>query len=160
MDSGSIPAVHTAPPLAPNHPCDAMRSPCQPHGPTTFPALRSAPPRHKWRSRQCNPARHSRRSRYIVAWSQSHTLGARMGGCFSSGAGGEDDAPPAAAAEGRRRAARRRPSDDEDGRWPYVGERDVDKKAAVFIEKFHRHQSAGDAAGDQQNQQPPADAAS
>ncbi|KQJ93782.1 uncharacterized protein LOC100844379 [Brachypodium distachyon] len=71
-----------------------------------------------------------------------------MGGCFSSsssgggGAGGvyyyeESGATPAAA--GTTYGRRVRPS-DEDGLY-YVGERDVDNKAGIYIAKFHRYQS-------------------
>ncbi|KAG8058341.1 hypothetical protein GUJ93_ZPchr0002g26241 [Zizania palustris] len=64
-----------------------------------------------------------------------------MGGCFSS----SSSSPSEAAEEGYgggggRRPTRVRPS-DEDGKWPYVGERDVDDKAAVYIANFHRYQS-------------------
>ncbi|KAL6888358.1 hypothetical protein ACP4OV_009384 [Aristida adscensionis] len=86
-----------------------------------------------------------------------------MGGCFSSGAGGEEAAAAAAGYGGGAVERQRRvwPS-DEDGRWPYVGERDVDNKAAVFIANFHRHQSGAcdDCAADQQPAPPPAAAAS
>lgn len=58
-----------------------------------------------------------------------------MGGCFSSsGVAAGDDA-------GGERRMRVWPSDEDGGRWPYVGERDVDNKAAMFIANFHRHQS-------------------
>ncbi|OEL31189.1 hypothetical protein BAE44_0007792 [Dichanthelium oligosanthes] len=59
-----------------------------------------------------------------------------MGGCFSSGAGGED-----AGGYGGEKRVRVWPSDEDGGRWPYVGERDVDNKASIFIANFHRHQS-------------------
>uniref|UniRef100_A0A0E0E400 Uncharacterized protein n=1 Tax=Oryza meridionalis TaxID=40149 RepID=A0A0E0E400_9ORYZ len=67
-----------------------------------------------------------------------------MGGnlsCFGSAAAGSgyrdiaDDQPAAAAYELRRSSRKVRPS-DEDRLW-YVGERDVDRKAAEFIAKFH-----------------------
>jgi hypothetical protein len=61
-----------------------------------------------------------------------------MGSCFSSGGGGGGD--EGAAGHGVEIQRRVWPS-DEDGRWPYIGERDVDNKAAVFIANFHRHQS-------------------
>ncbi|PUZ74457.1 hypothetical protein GQ55_1G067400 [Panicum hallii var. hallii] len=75
-----------------------------------------------------------------------------MGGCFSSGSAGED------AAGGEKRVVRVWPSDEDGGRWPYyVGERDVDNKAAIFIANFHRHQSGVCDCPDQQ--QAPAAAA-
>uniref|UniRef100_A0A0E0LDQ1 Uncharacterized protein n=1 Tax=Oryza punctata TaxID=4537 RepID=A0A0E0LDQ1_ORYPU len=65
-----------------------------------------------------------------------------MGGnlsCFGSAAGSGyrdiADDQPAAAYELRRSSRKVRPS-DEDRLW-YVGERDVDRKAAEFIAKFH-----------------------
>ena len=57
-----------------------------------------------------------------------------MGGCFSSSGEYEE-----AAAAGYRRPQRVRPS-DQDGIY-YVGERDVDDKAGVYIANFHRYQS-------------------
>ncbi|KAL6888355.1 hypothetical protein ACP4OV_009381 [Aristida adscensionis] len=82
-----------------------------------------------------------------------------MGGCFSSGSGGDEAGyggyGGAAAAERPPQRMRVWPS-DEDGRWPYVGERDVDKKATVFIENFHRHQYGACAACAADQQQPPA----
>ncbi|KAL6629011.1 hypothetical protein ACP70R_028776 [Stipagrostis hirtigluma subsp. patula] len=77
-----------------------------------------------------------------------------MGGCFSSGSGGDEAAAGYGGGEWERRR-RVRPS-DYDGRY-YVGERDVDNKATVFIAKFHSHQSA---AADQPQQAPPGAAAS
>lgn len=62
-----------------------------------------------------------------------------MGGCFSSGTAAEDGAGGYGA--GGERKVRVWPSDEDGGRWPYVGERDVDNKAAIFIANFHRHQS-------------------
>ena len=67
-----------------------------------------------------------------------------MGGCFSSGSAGED------AAGGGERRVRVWHSDEDGGRWPYVGERDVDNKAAIFIANFHRHQSGVCDCPDQQ----------
>jgi hypothetical protein len=63
-----------------------------------------------------------------------------MGGCFSSSStsGGAYYHEEYAAA-GCRRPQRVRPS-DEDGLY-YVGERDVDNKAGIYIAKFHRYQS-------------------
>ncbi|CAM0946366.1 unnamed protein product [Alopecurus aequalis] len=60
-----------------------------------------------------------------------------MGGCFSSatssgGAYYHEE-------HSCRRPQRVRPS-DEDGLY-YVGERDVDNKAGIYIAKFHRYQS-------------------
>ncbi|KAL5207304.1 hypothetical protein ABZP36_031739 [Zizania latifolia] len=70
-----------------------------------------------------------------------------MGGCFSSSSSRSVSSPREAAEEGYgyygsggRRPTRVRPS-DEDGKWPSVGERDVDDKAAVYIANFHRYQS-------------------
>ncbi|CAL4889487.1 unnamed protein product [Urochloa decumbens] len=61
-----------------------------------------------------------------------------MGGCFSSSAAREDAA--AGHGGGEKRAMRVWPSDYDGGRWPYyVGERDVDTKARIFIDNFHRH---------------------
>jgi hypothetical protein len=62
-----------------------------------------------------------------------------MGSCFSSGGGDGDETPAGQGVETQRR--RRVWPSDEDGKWPYVGERDVDDKASVFIANFHRHQS-------------------
>ncbi|BAS98738.1 uncharacterized protein [Oryza sativa Japonica Group] len=68
-----------------------------------------------------------------------------MGGnlsCFGSAAAGSgygdiaDDQPAAAAAYELRRSSRKVRPSDEDRLW-YVGERDVDRKAAEFIAKFH-----------------------
>ncbi|EMS65235.1 hypothetical protein CFC21_092337 [Triticum aestivum] len=57
-----------------------------------------------------------------------------MGGCFSSSGEYEESA-----AAGYRRPQRVRPS-DQDGIY-YVGERDVDNKAGIYIANFHRYQS-------------------
>uniref|UniRef100_A0A453NNU4 Uncharacterized protein n=3 Tax=Triticinae TaxID=1648030 RepID=A0A453NNU4_AEGTS len=54
-----------------------------------------------------------------------------MGGCFSSSGAYEE--------AGCRRPQRVRPS-DQDGIY-YVGERDVDNKAGIYIANFHRYQS-------------------
>uniref|UniRef100_A0A8I6Y3T8 Uncharacterized protein n=1 Tax=Hordeum vulgare subsp. vulgare TaxID=112509 RepID=A0A8I6Y3T8_HORVV len=54
-----------------------------------------------------------------------------MGGCFSSSGAYEE--------AGYRRPQRVRPS-DQDGIY-YVGERDVDNKAGIYIANFHRYQS-------------------
>ncbi|KAL5211350.1 hypothetical protein ABZP36_022197 [Zizania latifolia] len=66
-----------------------------------------------------------------------------MGTCFSL-----PRSAPSEAAEGHgyggggyRPPKRVRPS-DEDGKWPYVGERDVDDKAGIYIANFHRYQSS------------------
>jgi hypothetical protein len=77
-----------------------------------------------------------------------------MGSCFSSGGCDGDETPAGQGVETRRR--RVWPS-DEDGRWPYVGERDVDDKASVFIANFHRHQSGACDCDDPKT--PPAAAA-
>ena len=70
-----------------------------------------------------------------------------MGGCFSAGSAGED----AAGNGGGEKTVRVWPSDEDGGRWPYyVGERDVDNKAAIFIANFHRHQSGVCDCPDQQ----------
>ncbi|CAN6277820.1 unnamed protein product [Urochloa humidicola] len=62
-----------------------------------------------------------------------------MGGCFSSGSGEE---AAAGNGGGEKRAMRVWPSDEDGGWWPYyVGERDVDNKASIFIANFHRHRS-------------------
>lgn len=74
-----------------------------------------------------------------------------MGLCFSSG----NDEEAAAGHGVEIRPPRVWPS-EEDGRWPYVGERDVDDKASVFIANFHRHQSG---ACDCDDQKAPAPAA-
>ncbi|KAL6629017.1 hypothetical protein ACP70R_028782 [Stipagrostis hirtigluma subsp. patula] len=80
-----------------------------------------------------------------------------MGGCFSSGSGGEEAAAGYGGVERQRRVW---PSDEDGGRWPYVGERDVDNKAAVFIANFHRHQSGACDCAAADQQAPPAAAAS
>ena len=69
-----------------------------------------------------------------------------MGSCFSSM--GED----AAGYGDERRVRRVWPSDDDGGEW------DVDNKAAIYIAKFHRHQSGVVCAdcADQQQQHAPA----
>uniref|UniRef100_J3MG14 Uncharacterized protein n=1 Tax=Oryza brachyantha TaxID=4533 RepID=J3MG14_ORYBR len=65
-----------------------------------------------------------------------------MGGnlsCFGSAGTGYrdiDDDLPAAGYEPPRRPSRKVRPSDEDRLW-YVGERDVDRKAAEFIAKFH-----------------------
>ncbi|RCV05091.1 hypothetical protein SEVIR_1G053400v4 [Setaria viridis] len=79
-----------------------------------------------------------------------------MGGCFSSsGASAGEDAGGYGC---EKRVMRVWPSDEDGGRWPYVGERDVDNKAAIFIANFHRHQS-GVVCTDCPDQQPQAPAA-
>ncbi|CAL5059811.1 unnamed protein product [Urochloa decumbens] len=76
-----------------------------------------------------------------------------MGGCFSSSAAREDAA--AGYGGGEKRAMRVWPSDYDGGRWPYyVGERDVDTKARIFIDNFHRHRS-GEVCEDCPDQKPP-----
>jgi hypothetical protein len=62
-----------------------------------------------------------------------------MGGCCSSSTSGGAYYHEEYAASGCRRPQRVRPS-DEDGLY-YVGERDVDNKAGIYIAKFHRYQS-------------------
>ncbi|KAM3054583.1 hypothetical protein ACUV84_012183 [Puccinellia chinampoensis] len=62
-----------------------------------------------------------------------------MGGCFSSTTSGGAYYEEYSVAGCRSRPQRVRPS-DEDGIF-YVGERDVDNKAGVYIAKFHRYQS-------------------
>ncbi|TVU20998.1 hypothetical protein EJB05_30607, partial [Eragrostis curvula] len=75
-----------------------------------------------------------------------------MGGCFSSGGSGKE-APHDGVETLRLRV---RPS-DEDARWPYVREQDIDTKASVFIGNFHCHQSGScDGSPDQQLQAPAA----
>jgi len=73
-----------------------------------------------------------------------------MGSCFSSsGSAGDDEAVYG----DERRVRRVWPSDDDGGEW------DVDNRAAIYIDKFHRHQSGvvcSDCAADQQQQTPAA----
>lgn len=70
-----------------------------------------------------------------------------MGSCFSSSGSAGDDAGE----EMRRPRRGVWPSDDDGGEW------DVDNRAAIYIAKFHRHQSGvvcTDCAADQQQQTP------
>ena len=62
-----------------------------------------------------------------------------MGGCFSSTTSSGGAYYEEYSAGGCRRPQRVRAS-DEDGIY-YVGERDVDNKACIYIAKFHRYQS-------------------
>ncbi|KAF8691359.1 hypothetical protein HU200_040490 [Digitaria exilis] len=65
-----------------------------------------------------------------------------MGGCFSSGTTAAEDGGYGGGYGAGEKRVRVWPSDEDGGRWPYyIGERDVDNKAAVFIANFHRHQS-------------------
>jgi hypothetical protein len=72
-----------------------------------------------------------------------------MGSCFSSLSSGWAAGDDAAGGDERRRVW---PSDDDGGEW------DVDNKAAIYIAKFHRHQSGVVCAdcADQQQQHAPA----
>lgn len=72
-----------------------------------------------------------------------------MGSCFSSSGSAGDDA----AGYGDERRVRRVWPSDDDGDW------NVDNRAAIYIAKFHRHQSGvvcTDCAADQQQQTPAA----
>uniref|UniRef100_A0A0D9VD80 Uncharacterized protein n=1 Tax=Leersia perrieri TaxID=77586 RepID=A0A0D9VD80_9ORYZ len=60
-----------------------------------------------------------------------------MGGCFSS----SSYSPSEEAGHGGGGYRRRIRPSDEDGKWPYAGERDVDDKARTYIDKFHQYQS-------------------
>uniref|UniRef100_R7WB52 Uncharacterized protein n=1 Tax=Aegilops tauschii TaxID=37682 RepID=R7WB52_AEGTA len=65
-----------------------------------------------------------------------------MGGCFSSSGEYEESAAAGRGGglvPGPGRPQRVRPS-DQDGIY-YVGERDVDNKAGIYIANFHRYQS-------------------
>jgi len=73
-----------------------------------------------------------------------------MGSCISSSGSAGDDA---AVYGDERRVRRVWPSDDDGGEW------DIDNRAAIYIAKFHRHQSGvvcSDCAADQQQQTPAA----
>ncbi|CAN6271760.1 unnamed protein product [Urochloa humidicola] len=78
-----------------------------------------------------------------------------MGGCFSSGSSATREVDAAAGyGGGEKRAMRVWPSDEDGRRGPYyIGERDVDTKARLYIDNFHRHRS-GEVCDDCPDQKP------